>query len=128
MPDNAAQQLGEYVRKLRMSQGLSVRGLASTAKVDATWLSRVEHGQYESPDPRSLYRLARALDVEVHDFYLVAGYEDGHGLPGLAPYLRAKYDLPDDAVAQLQAHFELINEKYQAEKGDPYDKHHHDAT
>jgi len=30
----------------------------------------------------------------------------------LGPYLRAKYHLPSEAVAQLEAHFELINEKY----------------
>jgi hypothetical protein len=48
---------------------------------------------------------------------LEAGYGDAHGLPALVPYLRAKYDLPTEAVAQLEAHFELINEKYQHEKG-----------
>ena len=73
---------------------------------------------YESPDPRYLYRLARALDTEVADLYLAVGYRDGSGLPGFEPYLRAKYDLPDEAVRQLEAHFELINERYQRQKGD----------
>lgn len=114
----ATAQLGSHIRALREAKGFSVRGLAAQAQVDATWLSRLEHGVYESPDPRSLYRLARALDVEVVDLYLTAGYGDGHRLPGFAPYLRSKYDLPDDAVAQLKAHFDLINERYQREKGD----------
>ena len=108
-------RLGEHVRQLRESKGLSVRGLAGQAKVDATWLSRVEHDIYSSPDPRSLWRVAQALDIDVEELYAAAGYSSG--LPGFAPYLRAKYDLPEDAIDQLEAHFQLINEKYQQEKG-----------
>lgn len=122
-------RLGAQIRKLREARALSVRGLAAAAKVDSTWLSRLEHGMYESPDARSLYRLARSLEVEVADLYLTAGYGDGRGLPGFAPYLRAKYDLPDEAVAQLEAHFELINSKYQPNEGDHDDaRHHHHPT
>jgi len=51
-------ELGEHVRELRQAKALSVRGLAARANVDATWLSRLEHGIYSSPDPRSLWRLA----------------------------------------------------------------------
>jgi hypothetical protein len=54
--------------------------------------------------------------VDVEELYVVAGLSDGQGLPGFAPYLRAKYDLPDDAVKQLEAHFQLLNDKHQ-EKG-----------
>jgi hypothetical protein len=50
--------------------------------------------------------------VEVADIYLEAGFGDTHGLPGFGPYLRAKYHLPLEAVAQLEAHFALINDKY----------------
>jgi len=116
--EQATARLGAHVRHLRQSKGHSVRGLAAQAQVDATWLSRLEHGIYSSPDPRSLSRLARALDIDVEDLYLDAGYSNGRGLPGFAPYLRAKYDLPADAVAQLEAHFELISEKYNDKKGD----------
>jgi hypothetical protein len=64
-----------------------------------------------------LWRVARVLDIETADLFLEAGYGDAHGLPGFVPYLRAKYDLPTQAVEQLEAHFELINEKYQQGKG-----------
>lgn len=112
------QSLGERVYYRRQGRGLSVRGLAAQAKVDATWLSRVEHDVYSSPDPRSLLKLARALDIDVEDLYLDAGYSDGRRLPGFATYLRAKYDLPDSEIAQLEAHFQLINDKYHNKKGD----------
>jgi transcriptional regulator with XRE-family HTH domain len=104
--------LGNYVRRLRKQHGFGIRQLAAAAKVDSSWLSKLERDTYDSPDPRSLYRVARALDLETADLYLAAGYGDGSRLPGFAGYLRAKYQLPDDAVEQLQAHFDLINEKY----------------
>lgn len=110
----ASARLGAYVQQLRLERSLGVRALAARAKVDASWLSRLEHGKIGSPDARSLWRIARALDVETADLYLEAGYGDARGLPGFGPYLRAKYHLPPEAVAQLEAHFALINEKYHA--------------
>ena len=109
-------RLGAYVQRLRLERSLSVRGLAARAKVDAPYLSRIEHGRYRSPDPRFLWRIARALEVEVADLYREAGFGDTYGLPGFGPYLRAKYHLPPEAVDQLEAHFALINEKYHAEQ------------
>jgi transcriptional regulator with XRE-family HTH domain len=110
-------QVGQYIKTTREKRGLSVRRLAMMAEVDASWLSKVERGLYQSPDPRYLYRLARALDIETADLYLQAGYEDGRGLPGFAPYLRARYDLPEPAINQLEAYFEFINEKFQQSEG-----------
>jgi transcriptional regulator with XRE-family HTH domain len=113
---NKSSNVGRYLKQHREAKGLSLRGLAATAKVDAAWLSKVERGIYASPGPRELWRLAQALDVEPADLYLEAGYGDAHGLPGFTPYLRSKYDLPDEALAQLQAHFDLINERYGRDK------------
>lgn len=123
-----ATQLGGHVTYLRKARDYSVRGLAEDAKVNATWLSRVERGLYKSPDARALLRLARALDIDVEELYVEAGYGDGRGLPSFAPYLRAKYDLPPEAIAQLEAHFQLINDHYHEMKGDADDlDHHHPA-
>lgn len=105
--------LGDYVLRKRQQAGLSLRQLEERAGVDHTWISHVERGDYTNPDARSLAKLARGLEVEVSDLYLAAGYAPGDGLPGIEPYLRAKYDyLPETAVEQLRAHFELINDKY----------------
>jgi transcriptional regulator with XRE-family HTH domain len=84
--------------------------------VDPTWLSRLEQGVYANPDLRSVARVAKAYEIDVEELYVVAGLSSGRGLPGFAPYLRAKYELPADAVAQLEAHFELLNAKH-LEKG-----------
>jgi transcriptional regulator with XRE-family HTH domain len=108
----ASAKLGAYVQRLRLRRAMNVRGLAARAKVDFSWVSRLERGHIASPDARYLWRIARALDFEVADLYLEAGYGDAHGLPGFELYMRAKYHLPDDAIRQLQEHFALINEKY----------------
>jgi transcriptional regulator with XRE-family HTH domain len=110
----ASTKLGAYLQQLRLARGLTMRGLAARAKVDFSYVSRLEHGLVGAPTARQLWKIARALDIEVADLYSEAGFVDAHGLPGFAPYLRAKYHLPDEAVAQLQAHFALINEKYHA--------------
>ena len=48
-----SERLGQHIRELRESKGLSVRGLAAKADVDFSWLSRLERGVYESPDART---------------------------------------------------------------------------
>lgn len=107
-------RLGDYIQRQRLRRRLSLRGLAAAAGLNASYVMRLERGEYASPDPRHLRELARVLEVDPADLYLAAGYRDAATLPGLAPYLRTKYDLPAEAVSQLQAHFELLADKYDA--------------
>jgi transcriptional regulator with XRE-family HTH domain len=123
--DNST-QIGDLLRRLREQAGYSVRGLASAAGVDSTWLSRVEHGTYVNPDPRKLNGLAKVLGVETMELFEAAEYAEG--LPGFAPYMRSKYDLPPDALDQLNAHFELLAAKYGIEKGGDDEQRHQTAA
>jgi transcriptional regulator with XRE-family HTH domain len=116
MSGESQTEVGRVLRERREEKGLSVRGLAAAAKVDSTWLSRVEHGIYVNPDPRYLHRLAKALGMETISLFAIADY--GEGLPPFAPYLREKYDLPAGAIDQLQAHFALLAERHKGERGD----------
>jgi len=116
MSGDSQTEVGRVLRERREEKGLSIRGLAAAAKVDSTWLSRVEHGIWLKPDPRKLHRLAKALGMETVSLFAIANY--GEGLPPLAPYLKAKYELPAGAIDQLQAHFALLDEKHRGEKGD----------
>ena len=116
-PQQGYAALGAHITRLRNAQGLSRRETARRANVDATWLARLEQGTYASPNLRAVGKVARVLGVDVEELYVVAGLSTGKGLPSFTPYLRAKYDLPPDAVAQLEAHFELLNEKYQTKGG-----------
>lgn len=124
-PASGYHALGDHIHRLRTKQGLGLREAARVASVDPTWLSRLEQGIYGSPDPRSIVKVARALGVDVEELYVVAGLSDGHGLPGFAPYLRAKYDLPDDAVSQLESHFQLLNEKHHPKGANHVDDNRH---
>lgn len=120
-------QLGQYVQQQRQALGLSIRGLAATAGLDASGLSRLERGRMGDPSLSYLHKLSRGLQVDPTDLYLIAGYTEGHELPGFAPYLRAKYELPPEAVEQLSAYFDFINAKYvntTNRKGENHDRHH----
>ena len=103
---------GRHLRDLRRRRRLSLRELAKRAGLDATGISRLERGASTAPAPRTLACLARALDVDVADLYALAGYEVARDLPTFTPYLRARYDLPQEAIEQLAAHFELVNTRY----------------
>src|SRR5262245_57979866 len=105
--------LGAKVQTLRSKRGMSIRELARRAQVDSTWASRVELGRYLRPDPVRLRRVAEVLGIEASELFMAVGYEDGKSLPKFAPYLREKYELSDDAIAQLEAHFRLLNEREQ---------------
>ncbi len=102
-------RLGDFIKRARERHGFSIRGLATAATVDATWVMRLERGEYSSPDPWHLKEIARVLELEMGDLFYMAGYQDGQGLPTFAPYLRARYDLPGHAIEQLEAHFELVD-------------------
>jgi transcriptional regulator with XRE-family HTH domain len=104
--------LGDTVRRARRAAGMSIRDCASAAEVDATWLSRLERGDYTSPDPRHLQQVAEALEIDVTDFFVAAGYQSEKSLPTFVPYLRAKYSLPPEAVADLERHFALWRNYY----------------
>ncbi len=69
----------ESVRRMRREKGLSQRELADLAGVGQDSISGIETGKHE-PHPRTLRKLAEALDVEVVDFFrepTLAGKPDG---------------------------------------------------
>jgi len=57
------------LRRLRVRQGLSQEILAVDAKIDRTYVSRVERG-LENPTVAVLERLSRALNSEITEFFL----------------------------------------------------------
>ncbi len=63
--------------------------------------------------------IARALEVDFEDLYSLAGYESPERLPTFRPYLRAKYELPPEAVADLERYFELLRSYYDIPKDQP---------
>ncbi len=58
----------QKVRQLRESRGMTTRGLAKEAQISTETLHAIEHGRRQ-PQVRTLEKLAKALGVEVKDFF-----------------------------------------------------------
>ena len=55
---------------------------------------------------------ARTLDIPAEDLLALAGYDVPDRLPNFTPYLRAKYELPPEAIADLERYFDLLRNYY----------------
>lgn len=113
------QSLGEYIRDRRVSRGLSLNDAAEASGLHLSYWSKLETGQYEAPAPKHLQVIARTLGVDFEDLYGLAGYDSPERLPSFTPYLRAKYELPPKAVAELERYFELLRAYYGIPKNRP---------
>jgi len=97
-----AERLGKFLRRSRQTAGLSARQLAEHTDISDATVIRIENGQYRSPEAESLAQMAHALDIPVHDVFERAGFMTSDDLPAIAPYLRTKYDLPPEAMEQIE--------------------------
>jgi len=64
---------GEMIHQARLRAGLSLRELASQAKMDYTRLSRIEHGSRPAPGLGEVHILAELLDLDMVDLLVAAG-------------------------------------------------------
>ena len=110
--ENKNQSLAEYVRTRRESRKLDYYQAAEQSGLDHTFWRKLEVGAYESPSPKSLEAIATTLRVPIEDLYALAGYDLPARLPSFRPYLRARYHLPHEAVADLERYFELLRSHY----------------
>jgi len=56
------------IKSMRESKGMTTRGLAKEAGISTETLNAIEHGRRQV-QVRTLAKLARALGVEVKDFF-----------------------------------------------------------
>ncbi len=103
MDRTQAERLGRRLRDCREERDVSVRALAEQCGFDNGTLVRIEQGKFAAPSPDKLARLADALNLPLADVFADAGYVAPSQLPGLGPYLRARYALPDSAIAEITA-------------------------
>ena len=66
--DTLERDLGSTIRRLRRSQGMSVRKLATSVDFSASFISQLERNKV-SPSISSLERLAAGLGVTLGDFF-----------------------------------------------------------
>lgn len=121
MSPNDMRQLGDTLRARREAAGLSMRAAAVQSGLVPSTVSRLEKGEIE-PRPDTLQALARTYGTDIEDFYALAGIFMPEGLPELRPYLRAKYNLPEQAADQVDEYFQALRDKWQAmTKEEEYD-------
>jgi transcriptional regulator with XRE-family HTH domain len=113
------QSLGEFIRLRRTARAMSLQDAADVSGLHLSYWSKLEAGHYEAPAPKHLMTIAKTLGVAFEDLYGLAGYEAPERLPSFTPYLRAKYELPAQAVADLERYFELLRAYYGIPKDQP---------
>jgi transcriptional regulator with XRE-family HTH domain len=67
-PDDRRHMVGERLAELREQKALTLRDLEEVSGVGADAISKIENG-HRKPRPSTLRKLARALGVEVEDFF-----------------------------------------------------------
>jgi transcriptional regulator with XRE-family HTH domain len=111
--------LGEYIRDRRLARGLSLNEAAEASRLHLSYWSKLENGKYEAPSPKHLQVIARTIGVDIEDIYSLAGYDIPERLPTFRPYLRAKYQLPPEAVAEMERYFEMLRNYFGIPKDQP---------
>jgi transcriptional regulator with XRE-family HTH domain len=121
-------KLGEYIKRQRETLGISQRQLAGRIELHHSYLARLEAGDYAQPAPAVLHRIAEALDLEPEDLFALAGHTVPRNLPSFAPYLRAKYDISDQAARELSDYFRYLSERYNIRERQPNSTTDEDST
>jgi transcriptional regulator with XRE-family HTH domain len=68
------ENLGEYLRKLREGQRLSLREAAAKTGVSVSYITQIENGKRNTPGPEILKKLAPAYNAPVRELLKAAGY------------------------------------------------------
>jgi len=112
-------RLGDVIRQARLDLGLAASHVADVCGAHKSTLARLEAGDFQSVHPNLLRRLARLLELDERDLFALAGLELPEGLPTFTPYLRAKYDISDEAAKELQNYFHYVVSKYDVKEKQP---------
>lgn len=118
---HAAGTLGALIRQARERAGLSLRNLEAITGIPRATLNRLELDQVDNPSPDTLLRVAEALELNSDDLFTFVGYRSRTDLPSLAPYLRTKYRLPPNALAEASQALQGVLEKYERTDADKND-------
>ena len=77
--------VGEIIAKAREEKGISKRELARIADISDTELSRIESGEREFPNPKTLRKITQHIGVNFNDLMYAAGL--GFSVSPLNPFL-----------------------------------------
>ena len=113
------QTYADYVKTRRAELGLSLQDVTDISGLHFSYWCKIEAGNYSAPTPKYLKIIAKTLQVPIEDLYGLVGYDVPERLPSFTPYLRAKYDLPPEAIGDLERYFEFLRNQYGIPKDQP---------
>jgi|GEM_PF-3466230 len=96
--------IGNYVREKRAAKGLNLPQVAKITGVAPSTISRIEGGEM-LPSIPTLLRLSDAVDLDLYALLVELRARAKVVLPEFEDYLREKYGLADEVVAQIAADF-----------------------
>jgi transcriptional regulator with XRE-family HTH domain len=70
------ENFGEYLKRLRLDEKLSLRDVEAKAGVSASYISQIEQGLKKTPGAEILKKIAPVYNVPVQDLLRAAGYLD----------------------------------------------------
>lgn len=82
---NNEQTVGQMIAKAREEKGLSKRELSRLAKISDTELARIESGEREIPNPKTLRKISQYIGINYNDLMYAAGL--GFQVTPLNPFL-----------------------------------------
>ena len=109
--------LGDKIRALRESAGLTQGQLATCSAVSQGYLSQLENGEVKNPSAAVLLRVAQAISVDADELFEAAGYPTVRKLRRIyqdyadtidSELLRYLSDLPRDKQRRLLSLLEGI--------------------
>lgn len=109
------QILGQYLKSLRQDFGLSIREVNRRTSLAPSYISKIETGNtFQTITVQTLIVFGRLYRIPLQTFLERAGLaeENPDGLPGLVPYLKAKYRAPHQATQEMELAWEIIKKKY----------------
>lgn len=113
--------LGEELRSIRLARGLTLRAVEEMTDISNAYLSQLETGKIDRPNPNFLFKLSSAYRVPYDMLMQKAGYiaqigrDQGAGvaqprtLPGAA--LATMEDLTSDEAQELMRYLAFLRSK-----------------
>lgn len=83
-------RIGELIAENREKKGLSQRQLAKLAKISNAELSKIESGEREIPNPKTLRKISNIIDVNYNDMMYMIGL--GIEVSSLNPFIKDYYE------------------------------------
>ena len=111
--NSTATTLGSTLRTAREAQGLDRKQLAELLSVAPSQVTRWEADE-KTPSVPSLVALAKQLELRTADLFALAGLPIPDELTSLPAMLRAEYELPPEAITDIQQYITDVAKRYRS--------------